>query len=94
MAKYYKYYSCYDVIGYNELSYECMCFHSEDEVQFRGICKNCEIIPVEKWNEVPDNNHNLKKIHTYSDEFKQIMKEICDRKESFTFVREGDYMRE
>ena len=48
-----------------------MCFNKDDvEAKYRGICLKCQKTSPEKWKEVPDNKHGLKKIHAYTQEWK------------------------
>lgn len=64
-------YSCGIVyFNWKDFRYECMCFNKSD-VPYRGICLKCEKIPTKEWKEIPDKNHHLKKLHTYTKEYNE-----------------------
>ncbi len=66
----YRCYSCSSIVTIDQISYQCMCFHPEDKIQYRGICWSCEKKTISEWNEKPDfNHHSFTKLHLPSFEY-------------------------
>ena len=87
-------YSCHGLYQIQELSYECMCFHPEDTIRYRGICKACKDVSETDWKEVPDNNHHFRKRHEYSKEATEILTNIQDTfKGNLTQSVHGDMLK-
>lgn len=81
MTKEYLCYGCNKVFHSEDLAYDCMCFHPNEEVNYRGICKEC--IEQNREVKIPE-QHILVKIHTYSEEYHKFWKEIHDTYPDYT----------
>lgn len=69
MTAHHQCYGCKNVFEYEDLAYECMCFHDEAPTH-RGIRINCASTKTDSI-QVPA-GHNLKKIHNYSEKNKEF----------------------
>lgn len=81
-------YNCNKVCKYSELSYECMCIHTDDTVaKFRGVCLDCaqfrKTIKTEP-------GHILKRIHHYSKECHLFWKDLEDKYPNFSWTKTDD----
>ncbi len=69
-------YVCGNVVSYDRLLYECMCFN-DTPIKYRGICNIHEPIPNRsEWKENPDHNHHLKKIYKPTEQEKQFWDKV------------------
>ena len=75
-----KCYSCYKIVKFDDLSYECMCFNDDIDAKYRGICKECENIAESEWKEIPDpKHHRLEKIYKISKDVEDYWKMVEEK---------------
>lgn len=88
MPKKYLCYGCQKIFHFEDLAYECMCFHPKEDAEYRGVCKKCA--EQKRDVEIPA-QHNLQKIHTYSEEYKRFWRELDQKypQSGFHFVADG-----
>ena len=84
--KNYKCYGCNNIVPYDTLAYECMCWNKDPEAAYRGVCHHC------------DNNdvrihigfgHSLRKVHIYSPEWQLILDFMEKTKSGFSYIDNG-----
>lgn len=79
-------YGCDVTAAIEKFRYECMC------MERRGVCKDCVVKNTSEWKEIPDEHHNLQKLHDITPEFKEWFAQLdkeCPGWFSYTITENG-----